>query len=50
MKQWALFMISFGCVIVLLSYASNMDYGAITGVGIAIAGFIMLLKKGKGDS
>ncbi|MFV0393904.1 MAG: hypothetical protein ACK5LC_05865 [Coprobacillaceae bacterium] len=46
MKEWSLFMISIGCLLVLLSTTVGNGIGImVTGFLFVIAGIILLLKK-----
>ncbi|MDQ0359579.1 hypothetical protein [Breznakia pachnodae] len=51
MKEWSLFLISIGCVIVLLSstMADSLP-GIVSGITMAIVGAVLLFRKKKGDS
>lgn len=51
MKEWALFLVSIGCVLILLSSAMGTNYGGIiTGVLTVVLGVMILVRKKRGGS
>lgn len=51
MKEWSLFLISFGCVLVLLSstMAHNIP-GIVSGLMVVGVGVVLLFRKKRGNS
>lgn len=51
MKEWSLFLISLGCVLIMLSTTMlNSMPGIVSGAMVAVVGVVLLLRKKKGDS
>jgi len=51
MKEWSLFLISLGCVLIMLSSVMTQSLpGIVSGVVVTITGIVLLVKKKKGDS
>jgi membrane-bound ClpP family serine protease len=51
MKEWSLFLISLGCVLIMLSSTMLQSMpGIVSGAMVAVVGVVLLLRKKKGDS